>query len=234
MAAQLPKVQRASSRPRTVVYVLAGVAIVLLSVVAVLLLRGGLLTDEPTTSAERDYQILLEAAKENPKDPAVLMTLAEAEYEIGKKADALVRAEAAVKFAEKQPGFRLRFANLLIKDNQLDKARIQAQAEIDLATPGDPEPFFLLAQIERADGKLEEAEQLVSMGLAIAPTAADMRILYGDILAEQGKKELAAEQYRQALRFLPNDQRAIDGLTKLGEEVPVSTETTSPHGGDSQ
>lgn len=229
MTAKLPRVHRASGRPRTMVYALVGVAVLLLAVVGVLLFNGGLFSDQPASSAERDYLLLLDGLKKNPEDPAVLMTLAEAEFELDKTADAFKHAELAVKFAEEQAGFRLRYAVLLVRDGQIEKAQGLVEEEIALKDPNDAEAYFLLAQIHRELGDLEAAKDAASKGLALEPTAADMRILYGDILVELGKKELATEQYRQALRFLPGDQRAIDGLKALGVEPPASTETTSPH-----
>jgi predicted TPR repeat methyltransferase len=56
-----------------------------------------------------------------------------------------------------------------------------------------------------------------------------MLIVYGDILEKSGKKKQAIAQYKQALRFLPNDPKAAAALKRLGAKVPSST-TEAPNG----
>lgn len=227
MARNLPKAHRRDGRNRVVGYALVAAVVLLVAVIGVLLAGGGLFTDEPSSDAERDYQLLLDGLKKKPNDPSVLMTLAETEYALGKKTDALEHAKRSVAKAGEQPAFRLRYAALLLQDGDKVEARKQAEAEIALETPGDPEPFFLLAQIDRAEKKYREAQDNMEKGLAIEPMAADMIILYADILAESGNKEEAITQYKSALRFLPDDERAIRGLAALGVKVEPSTETTA-------
>lgn len=234
MATKLPKVQRTGERRPALVVVLIITALLLLGVVGVMIYSGGLFDEEPKTDAERDYIVLLEGVKREPKNPAVLMTLAEAEYKLNKKSDAFTHADAAIVAAEKKPGYRVRYAGILVQDGQLEKARKLVQDEIALKTKDDAEPFFLLAQIEQALGNSKAAQEAMKKGLAIAPTAADMIIVYGRILEEAGDKASAITQYTSALRFLPDSQQAKDGLKRLGAKIPSSQDATSPHGGAPQ
>ncbi len=57
--------------------------------------------------------------------------------------------------------------------------------------------------------------------------AADMRILFADMLAEAGRTDEAIEQYQEALRFLPGDERS-SALEALGISVET-TEGVNPH-----
>lgn len=229
MSTKLPKVHRRKGQSKTVTYALTGVVVVLAVVIGYLLASGDLFTDEPRTDAERDYQLLVDGAKANPGDPAILMTLAETEWRLGKKNEALAHGEDAVGFAGKEPGYRLRYAGLLLLNDDVKEARRLIEDEIALKTPGDPEPYFLRAQVNRTEKKYDEALEDMKTALRMTPTSADMIILYADILAEAGEKEAAIDQYKSALRYLPGDERAIDGLRGLGAEPPASTETTA-HG----
>lgn len=211
------------------VSLVAAVALLLGVVAAVLVFSGNLFTNEPKTDAERDYQLLVEGLEKDPKNPTILISLAEAEYELGKEQEAFEHAKASITFAKKMPGYRMRYATLLVRSEKLKDARAQVEAEIALKTKGDAEPFFLIAQIDREEKKYDDAIQSMESALKIAPTAADMRVVYGDILAEAGKKKDAVNQYKFALRFLPGDPRAVAGLKKLGVEPPKSADTTSPH-----
>lgn len=230
MANSLPKAKRVNSGPNGLVYALVAIVVLLGVAVGVLLMSDGLFTAEPQSDAERDYQVLLESLEENPEDPAVLMTLAEAEFALGKDEDAFKHAAAAVKFGGDAPAFRLRYAGLLVQAGQEEKARVLVEEEIALETPGDAEPFFLLAQIDRQTGDVDAAIVNIEKGLKIAPTAADMMILYADLLAESGDKDAAIAQYKKALKFLPGDERAEEGLKALGVTPPSADSTGSPHG----
>lgn len=233
VAHKLPKVRRRSGSSKAVTAVLGGAALLLVVVIGYLLSSGDLFSNEPRTDAERDYQLLLEGVKKNPRDPAVLMTLAEAEWKLGKKSEAIDHGRRAVDNAAARPGFRLRLAGLLLLDDQRKEARRFIDDEIALKTPGDPEPYFLRAQLNRVEKKYDDALADMKKALTMSPTSADMIILYADILAEAGEKEAAIDQYRSALRYLPGDARAVKGLEALGEKAPPSSETTA-HGGTGQ
>lgn len=229
MSSKLPKVTRRDGRSNMVVYALVAVVFLLAAVVGALLASGDLFSDEPQTDAERDYQLLLEGAKRTPNDPAILMTLAETEWKLGKEEEALDHAKRAAAVAKDEPGYRLRYAGLLLLNEDVAAARTVLEQEIALKTPGDAEPYFLRAQINRAEKKYDDAVADMEKGLGMAPVAADMMILYGDILAEAGKKDEAIKRYNYAWRFLPDDPRIIEGLAALGEKPPASEETTA-HG----
>lgn len=227
MSERLPRVVRTTARITPLTWVLVVVIAALLTALAVLIASGPLA--ERSDDADRDYRLLTDGLKENPDDPAVLMTLAEAEFRMGKVTDALRHAKKAVAQAGDTPGYRLRYAGLLLQDHQEKVARPLVEDEIALGTPGDPEPYFLLAQIEW--NLRDDAAALENMrkGLAIAPQAADMIILYADMLAESGDEDAAIAQYREALRFLPGDSRAEQGIRELGGVPPTSKDATSPH-----
>lgn len=227
MADKAPKVRRKGGRQTTITYVLVGVAVLLVAAVAALLFTGDLFSSEPQTDAERDYQLLLKGLEKNPKDPAVLMTLAEAEFDLGKEREALGHARSAVVYAKEQPAYRLRYASLLLRVDDVETAKKMVQEEIDLKTKGDPEPFFLMAQIERESGNLEEAEANIQKALDLVPTSADFIVVYGTILERQGKKDDAVAAYKGALKYLPDFQPALDGLKRLGVKPPESTESTA-------
>lgn len=206
------------------------VAIALLAGALVfLLVSGPLFSDGPTTDIERDYQLLVKGLAENPKDPAVLMSLAEVEYELGRTEDALKHAELALKYAEDGPYYNLRFATLMVREGELDRAVKSLEKEIELAEGADAEPYFLLAQVKSEQKEHDEAIELMQEGLGIEPNAADMRIVLGEIYERAGKTELAIGQFRAALKFLPDEQRAIDGLQRLGLSYEQTT-TPDPHG----
>lgn len=227
-SSSLPKVKRANRRTTVITWAFLGTFIVLLAVIVGLLLTGNLFSTEPKTSAERDYELLLDGLKRNPKNPAVLMTLAETEYDLGRKGDAREHAEKAIEYAKNEPGIQLRYASLMIRDGKEDVAVKAVERELAVTNNKSAEAFFLLGQIQSEQKKYDEAVKSMDKGLDLAPQAADMRIVYGEILEKAGKDKRAIAQFTEALRFLPNDEDAVAGLKRLGAPIPAPGE--SPHG----
>ncbi|PKQ29967.1 MAG: hypothetical protein CVT60_02700 [Actinobacteria bacterium HGW-Actinobacteria-10] len=229
MASDLPKVRSTRRSQSVIVWSLVGVVAMLVVSVTYLLLGGSLFSTTPQTDIERDYMLLTEALRTNPNDPAVLMTLAETEYELGKTADALEHGAKAVEVAPDTSGFAVRYAQLLLLEGEFDKAREQAEREIELDTDNnDAGARFILSQILFEAGETDAAIAMMEEGLAMDYTAADVRVVYGEMLAEAGEKERAITQFETALLFLPGNERAIQGLEALGVSYEATT-TVDPH-----
>jgi len=231
LSGSLPKAKRIGGANKTVVWMLAGVAVVLVGALAYLVISSPLFSKEARTDADRDYMLLVEGAQKNPKDPAIQMTLAETEFRLGKKDDGLKRAARALKLAEEQAGYRTRYATLLVQVGELEKAKVVLVEEIELAGEKDPEPHFLLAQVLSELGEDDAAIKTMESGLKLNPNAADMRIAFGRILENAKRKDDAIAQYQLALKYLPGDKAAIDALTRLGVTVEESTAPADGHGG---
>ncbi|MDZ4168917.1 MAG: hypothetical protein U1E26_04575 [Coriobacteriia bacterium] len=229
MAGSLPKARRVSGSNRTVLVVLAVAALVLAGALAWLLLNGSFFSDEPQSGLERDYALLIQGLQSNPKDPATLMSLAEVEFDLGKKADAFAHANDAVKYAGEQSFYNLRYATLLVRNNQLEEAEKAIMVEIKITKTTKAEPHFLYAQILAEREAYPDAIKAMQTGLRIDPTAADMGIVYAQILEKAGKKDAAIDNYEKALRFLPGNEEAIAGLKRLGVKYSEPTGTVDPH-----
>ncbi len=224
-----PKVKRVKTTTSKAVYVLLGLIVVLLGVVLVMLFGSPLFDTQPRTDLERDYQQLVQGLRDNPDNPAILMTLAEVEYLMGKKADAFDHAARAAEVATSSAGIPMRYSQLLLQEERYDEALEWIDKDIELREEHkSAEPKFIKSQILWATGEREEAIDLLGRALEIGYVAADMRIIYAEWLAEEGRDEEAIEQYRRALRMLPGDERAIKGLEALGETYE-ETDTVDPH-----
>lgn len=234
MSAGLPQVKRVRPRANVAVYALLAVISALLVAIAFLVFGGSLFDDTPTTDLERDYQQLVEGLKANPDNPAVLMTLAEVEYLMGKKGDAFDHAARASELSTSSAGIPMRYSVLLLQEGRYDDALVWIDREIELTVDDNAaEPKFVKAQVLWALDQRDEAIDLLGEALEVGYTAADLRILYADWLAQEGRDAEAIEQYQTALQFLPGDERAIAGLESLGETYEASA-TVDPHGSGSE
>jgi tetratricopeptide (TPR) repeat protein len=222
----LPKVKRVDKRTSTLTWVVLGAFIVVLAVFIGLLLNGTIFSSQPKSDAERDYEVLLQGLKQKPNDPVLLMTVAEIEYELGRKGDAWAHADKALKKGAGTAGLQLRYAALKIKDDKIDDALKAVQREI-VIDEKSAEALFLLSQLLAEKKDYDGAIKAMDKALVMQPQAADMRIVYGEILEKADKKKRAIAQYKEALKYLPNSPQAVEGLKRLGAEVPTST--PSPH-----
>ncbi|MHB1340769.1 MAG: tetratricopeptide repeat protein [Coriobacteriia bacterium] len=231
MGTPRPRVKRVGDRSTLLAWSLVGVIVLLAVAVGVLLNANSLFGGQPRSDLERDYDLLVDGLRENPDDPAVLMTLAEAEYDLGKTTDAFAHGVRAVEVAGESDGFRLRLSQLYIMDGRFDQA--QQLLEAELATESadtDSESYFLLGQVQRELGDLDAAVRSLAEAVRLTPVSADMRLVYAEALEEAEQIDEAIEQYQAALRFLPDSERAVAGLNRLGVEAEASTTATMPGG----
>jgi len=217
---------------KTLLWALGGVVVLLVIVLVYLLSSTTLFVGEPTSDLERDRQLLLEGLKSNPDDPAVLITLAEVEFDLGKTGDSFEHGSKAAKLAPQDAPIQRRYAQLLIQDERYDEAmEILETLVLNAEDTGeiDVETQFLLGQIAREQGDTDLALKYLSVAVAGSPVAADIRLVYAGVLEEAGKDADAILQYQAVLKFIPDSAEAIAGLKRLGIEAE-ETSTTMPGG----
>ncbi|MBI5231306.1 MAG: tetratricopeptide repeat protein [Coriobacteriales bacterium] len=230
MGSALPRARRRDGSNAGLLVLLLAFVALLVGVIVVLLSNGTMFDRSPQSDLERDYQFLLAAAKKTPEDPAVLMTLAETEMQLGKSQDAFDHADLALKFGSKKAAYNQRYATLLGLDRRAEAAIPYLKKEIELDGKGrNPEPHFLLAQIASKSGEHKEALKEIRLALKIDPMAADVRLVYAEILENAGEKKDAVKQYKVAMKFLPGDERPVSALERLGVKVD-SAEASAPAG----
>lgn len=223
--AQRLKARRLSGGPSPLVVGLLVVVVGLLAMIVVFLANSPLF-DEPT-ALDLSRQELIAALDAAPGDPGLLMSLAEVEYEMGREREAFEHAEQAVANAGTTSMINMRYAMLLMREDRIAEAREALEVEIALDDTL-AEAHFLLAQVLREEGDLEGAIASFERALAISPINGDYRLLYADALALAGYDTEAIAAYQSALAVLPGDERAIQGLARLGVTYE-STGTVDPH-----
>lgn len=224
--AQRLRARRVGGGPSTLVLVLAGLIIALVVTIAILFANSSLFRDP--TAEELARREALAALEESPRDPGLLMTLAEIEYSMGRTRDALDHAGQAVDNAGETTTIFLRYAMLLAQENRLDEAKVALETELTI-DHASAEAYFLLAQVLEKQGDLAAALDAMLQALEINPVDGDFRIYYADLLAAAGYEAEAESAYRAGLQVLPGDERAIQGLERLGVTYE-ETSTPNPHG----
>lgn len=70
-----------------------------------------------------------------------------------------------------------------------------------------------------SDGKTKEAEQVFNLNVAAFPESSNVYDSYAEALMEQGKNELAIQNYKKSIEMNPANQNGIDMLKKLGVDT---------------
>jgi tetratricopeptide (TPR) repeat protein len=222
------KARRVRPAVSPLVLVLSGVIVVLLVLVAVVLANSPLFREPTALDLARDE--LLVALADSPGNPELLMSLAEVEYEMGRRGDAFRHAEDALAGGSERATINMRYAMLLIRDDRADEARPLLEAEVALDAT-NAEAHFLLGQVLREEGDLSGALSSLEEALRLNPINGDYRLAYADTLALAGRIDEAIAGYASVLAVLPGDERAIAGLEALGVDYEPA-ETVDPHASD--
>lgn len=115
----------------------------------------------------------------------------------GQPQQALERAEAAIERSPKDPQLRFLKANALLALGQTDAADA-AYTELTQTWPELPEPWNNLATIRAAQGRLDEARQLLEQALQNHPDYAQAHANLAQVLVQ-----LAIEHMQTAARLAP-------------------------------
>jgi tetratricopeptide (TPR) repeat protein len=131
--------------------------------------------------------------------------------------------DMATELAAKSPAFseaRLRYANLLLKTEQPNKAANEARAAISISAGSDVRAYVILAFALHKMGNLEECSELVNYALPRFPSQTELLLLHG-YLSEYSKDFTKAQNdYKKILALKPGDANAINAIVTLGEKVP--------------
>jgi len=231
----------ADSVVRRLTFLALALVVLYLVAVASALLTGILGGEKPRTMLERDIQYYEQKAMQTPNDATMWQEYVSAlitAKQYAQAADVLDRAQAAVEETGTASISTAR-AQLQFAKGDYDEA-IETCNSIQLMlkdyysaqrkTPGTPEYLGAPVSDNYYDSLVIEAESYAAKGddeaalacldeyLKDRPRAADVLIRRGDLRADVGNTAGAEEDYREALRYLPGDAAALDGLKRIGAE----------------
>lgn len=132
----------------------------------------------------------------------------------GKPAEALKRAEEAVKKYPEDRSLKMLQASLLGEQGQVDRAVQELQGLLD-GTPGDRETQLVIAQVYSQAKRYPEAEAAARKALALSPQPDDqirVNFILGSIYEREKKYDLAEEQFKKVLAADPLNSAAANYL----------------------
>jgi len=189
----------------------------------------------PRTVVERDTAAAEIAVREQPSDPSAWQTLTYAYARAGRYDDALKTIRRGRESTQEQALLLpeaevLRIAgrysdSLAVYDSAVavlskeesEAVAARAKQGVAMAAPSAAlvRAYFGRALARNASGDNAGAIKDMLAALELAPTQASMYVTLGDLYAASDQDDLAESSYKEALRFVPDDEQARAGLKRL-------------------
>jgi tetratricopeptide (TPR) repeat protein len=226
---------------RRLTFVALGLVLLYLLTITSALVLGVLGASAPKTVVERDVQYYEALTMQDPTDTAVWLEYITALIEDGqymKAQDVIDRATAAIDQSGTED-FSIAQAQLYFARGDYEqctaladeiRSTLKAWYEESKATPGTAEakgePIndnYYLALVVKAEAQIalgddEGAIDTLTLYLDDNPTAADVYVRRGDLRASAGDIAGAEADFREALRYIPDDAAALEGLRRIGAD----------------
>jgi tetratricopeptide (TPR) repeat protein len=234
-----PKRKRSGLDPLTKRLVLASGVLVLLiiALTAAVVYVGAQSRTVPRTQVERNLMVARQQTQTTPKDPNAWISLASAATQ-AEKYDEAGNAISALQQLTSQAVVPLLRGDLAVAKGDLSGARgyyakAVEQGKKDVNTekdkaaeagvsPSQVKPSEAMVMAYLALGRLDmeakdygSAIKNLKAAVASDPTAADSLAALGDAEAAAGQTKAAEGSYKNALKFIPDYQPALDGLKRL-------------------
>jgi tetratricopeptide (TPR) repeat protein len=211
--------------------------VVILVTAASVFLFLGTLNNAPRTVAEREITVWEAAVAERPKDWGAWSNLAYAYSQAGRHDDAVAAVDKGIKYSQERLLLKtkadvLRYAGryrqaLTTYDSAEKAAKVRWKRIVNEALKvgvTEPPKDDTLALIYMGRGVTKDRlgdtkGAIADLELAVEeqPRQASIRVLLGDVYAKSGDTEKAEEQYREALKYIPDYPDALEGLKRIEE-----------------
>jgi putative PEP-CTERM system TPR-repeat lipoprotein len=165
------------------------------------------------------------ALEQSPNDPTMLATAGRLSLQGGDRAQALTYlAEASKAGANADPQAQLNIANGYLMAGEVDRALEILKAMPEGATSDLRDSLILATLLRKGDDAQLMAESKAI--LARPGLKASNRNMVGSVYAAAGKRDLAREQFNEALKQAPDDVPTLMNLARLDfvESKPAAAE----------
>ncbi len=213
--------KRAANEKGAVVSYLLSVVLVLL-VIAVFVLIGLILNRyygqvQPKTPLEFEAERWQATIKARPNDAAAHYALGVVYRQMGKFEEAENELKKAIELSPSSLNYRYELGVLYLNQKKKNEAAKIFRYIVE-KNPDDAMSWFQLGLIEKENKNYEEAEVAFKNVLRISETYGNVHRELGEVYEKLGEKNKAIEEYRQALKYLPEDKKSKEALKRLGAE----------------
>ncbi len=197
------------------------VLVLIIAVVGVggFVVRGMINTSAEQSPTKADIKEFASAVNANPGDVNARLNLAYSYQQDGQYEAALAEYDRVLEQAPKSTAALYNKGVIYMTTGQAKKgeAALWAALKID---PANALAAKELGEYYAAKGQYKSLLVAVKPVVEAKPTLADLQYLAGLGYEKTGQPDLAKVHYREALKYAPDLQEAIDGLRRLGEVAP--------------
>lgn len=166
------------------------------------------------TALERELYTYQTALAKNPADLATRVNLALLYYRIGKDKEAINELNNAIEINPNYGEAHLELGLIYLqkKEKGLAVKHLQQAAK----TAKDEVAFYELGKLALKDKNYQKAIVYLEKVIQLNPILADAHYLLGVAAEKIQQKDLARQHYQEALKYIPDYQKAKAGLVRVG------------------
>ena len=166
------------------------------------------------SALERELVIYQARLDKKPNDLDARVAIAQVYSRMGNKTAAVAELKKVLEI--KSDYWDALFQLGLVYLNANEKAAAIGQfKKAAKAKPNDELAYYQLGTIAYKDGKYKDAAAYMEKTVKISPILADGHYYLASSYEHLGDKELAKQQYEEALRYIPDYSQAKDGLARV-------------------
>ncbi len=170
-----------------------------------------------TSGAERDYYFFSRVIEEDPENIQAYLALAEAYYKMKKYDKAISVLEEAEKISalDFRPIFEK--GRIFYELGKKTESKVEFEKALKIS-PGSFLPAYYMGKIYFESKRYPVAAFYFRKALEIDSTSGDAHYMLGATYEKMGLHLAAMDEYRETLKYLPDDRRAQKALKRLGKD----------------
>lgn len=167
------------------------------------------------TALERELYSYQTALEKNPADLATRVNLALLYYRIGREKEAIAELQNALDINPKYSEAHIQLALIYLqkKEEKLAVKHLKLAAK---AESKDELVYYELGKIALKNEQYQQAINYFEQVVKLNPVLADAHYFLGLTEEKIHNKESAKQHYQEALKYIPDYQKAKEGLARVG------------------
>lgn len=167
----------------------------------------------PRTADERDFYYFQEMIKAHPKVMSNYTRFIEAAIAINRLQEAEEAIKKAMKLKPKYPFLNYYLAQIYYRQGKKTDCEKYLLKEIKISS--NPFAYYDLARLAKEKGDRKKCIEYLKSALKENYYWGDAHLFLAQIYEEEGNKEAAIKEYKEVLKFIPDDKDALEGLRRL-------------------
>lgn len=168
----------------------------------------------PRSVDERDFYYFQEMIKAHPKEMSYYVRFIEAAIATNRLNEAEEAIKKAMKLKPKYPFLNYYLAQIYYRQGKKVDCEKYLLKETKISS--NPYAYYDLARLAKEKGDKNKCIEYLKSALKENYYWADAHLFLAQMYEETGNKKEALKEYKEVLKFIPDDKDALEGLKRLG------------------